>query len=33
MLSEEELCLIEAIRESGSLSRAASRLGKAASTV
>lgn len=33
MLSEEELALIEAIRECGSLSRAAARLGKAASTV
>lgn len=33
MLSEEELALLEAIRESGSLSRAAIRLGKAPSTV
>src|SRR5258708_34536320 len=33
MLSEEELGLLEAIRESGSLSRAAARLGKAPSTV
>jgi len=33
MLSEEELALIEAIRECGSLSRAAARLGKAPSTV
>ena len=33
MLSEEELALLEAIRESGSLSRAAARLGKAPSTV
>ena len=33
MLSEEELALLEAIRDSGSLSRAAARLGKAPSTV
>jgi DNA-binding transcriptional LysR family regulator len=33
MLSEEELALLEAIRETGSLSRAAARLGKAPSTV
>ncbi|HET8693759.1 MAG TPA: LysR family transcriptional regulator [Aquabacterium sp.] len=33
MLSEDELALIEAIRDSGSLSRAAARLGKAPSTV
>jgi DNA-binding transcriptional LysR family regulator len=33
MLSEEELSLLEAIRDSGSLSRAAARLGKAPSTV
>lgn len=33
MLSEDELALLEAIRESGSLSRAAVRLGKAPSTV
>ncbi|QCP54735.1 LysR family transcriptional regulator [Trinickia violacea] len=33
MLSEDELALLEAIRESGSLSRAAARLGKAPSTV
>jgi DNA-binding transcriptional LysR family regulator len=33
MLSEEELSLLEAIRETGSLSRAAARLGKAPSTV
>jgi len=33
MLSEEELALLEAIRESGSLSRAAVRLGKAPSTI
>lgn len=33
MLSVEELELLEAIRESGSLSRAAARLGKAPSTV
>jgi DNA-binding transcriptional LysR family regulator len=33
MLSAEELALLEAIRESGSLSRAAARLGKAPSTV
>src|SRR5215510_621785 len=33
MLSQEELALLEAIRESGSLSRAAARLGKAPSTV
>lgn len=33
MLSREELALLEAIRESGSLSRAAARLGKAPSTV
>jgi DNA-binding transcriptional LysR family regulator len=33
MLSPEELALLEAIRESGSLSRAAARLGKAPSTV
>jgi DNA-binding transcriptional LysR family regulator len=33
MLSAEELQLLEAIRESGSLSRAAARLGKAPSTV
>jgi DNA-binding transcriptional LysR family regulator len=33
MLSEDELALLEAIRSSGSLSRAAARLGKAPSTV
>ncbi|MBI3903382.1 MAG: LysR family transcriptional regulator [Nitrosomonadales bacterium] len=33
MLSEEELALLEAIRESGSLSRAAAKLGKAPSTI
>jgi DNA-binding transcriptional LysR family regulator len=33
MLSEDELALLEAIRESGSLSRAAARLGKAPSTI
>ena len=33
MLSQEELALLEAIRESGSLSRAAARLGKAPSTI
>jgi DNA-binding transcriptional LysR family regulator len=33
MLSEDELALLEAIRESGSLTRAAARLGKAPSTV
>lgn len=33
MLSEEELALLEAIRDSGSLSQAAARLGKAPSTV
>jgi DNA-binding transcriptional LysR family regulator len=33
MLSSEELALLEAIRETGSLSRAAVRLGKAPSTV
>src|SRR5688572_33465596 len=33
MLSEDELALLEAIREAGSLSRAAVRLGKAPSTV
>src|SRR5688572_24454127 len=33
MLSEDELALLEAIREAGSLSRAAARLGKAPSTV
>ncbi|MCS6763092.1 MAG: LysR family transcriptional regulator [Candidatus Protistobacter heckmanni] len=33
MLSADELVLLEAIRESGSLSRAAARLGKAPSTV
>ena len=33
MLSVDELALLEAIRESGSLSRAAARLGKAPSTV
>jgi DNA-binding transcriptional LysR family regulator len=33
MLSEEELALLEAIRQTGSLSRAAARLGKAPSTV
>jgi DNA-binding transcriptional LysR family regulator len=33
MLSGDELALLEAIRESGSLSRAAARLGKAPSTV
>src|SRR6516165_2565838 len=33
MLSEDELALLEAIRGSGSLSRAAARLGKAPSTV
>lgn len=33
MLSAEDLALLEAIRETGSLSRAAARLGKASSTV
>ncbi|TDV36126.1 LysR family transcriptional regulator [Paraburkholderia caballeronis] len=33
MLSEEELALLDAIRETGSLSRAAARLGKAPSTL
>jgi DNA-binding transcriptional LysR family regulator len=33
MLTEEELGLLEAIRDTGSLSRAAARLGKAPSTV
>ena len=33
MLSADELALLEAIRESGSLSRAAARLGKAPSTI
>lgn len=33
MLSKDELALLEAIREAGSLSRAAARLGKAPSTV
>ena len=33
MLSNEELALLEAIRDAGSLSRAAARLGKAPSTV
>lgn len=33
MLSEDELALIDAIRETGSLSRAAAQLGKAPSTV
>jgi DNA-binding transcriptional LysR family regulator len=33
MLTENELALLEAVRETGSLSRAASRLGKAASTI
>src|SRR5689334_15762248 len=33
MLTDEELALLEAIRESGSLSRAAARLGKAPSTI
>ncbi|WP_266160517.1 LysR family transcriptional regulator [Dyella silvatica] len=33
MLSEDELALLEAIRDSGSLSRAASHLGKAPSTI
>src|SRR6476661_8666483 len=33
MLSDQELALLEAIRDSGSLSRAAARLGKAPSTV
>jgi DNA-binding transcriptional LysR family regulator len=33
MLSEEELALLQAIRDSGSLSRAAARLGKAPSTI
>ncbi|MFK2903880.1 LysR family transcriptional regulator [Dyella ginsengisoli] len=33
MLSEDELALLEAIRETGSLSRAATRLGRAPSTV
>ncbi|WP_025101723.1 LysR family transcriptional regulator [Burkholderia sp. A1] len=33
MLSEDELALLDAIRETGSLTRAASRLGKAPSTV
>lgn len=33
MLSQEDLALLEAIRDSGSLSRAAARLGKAPSTI
>ena len=33
MLSNDEIALLEAIRESGSLSRAAARLGKAPSTI
>lgn len=33
MLTEDEMALLEAIRDSGSLSRAAARLGKAPSTV
>jgi DNA-binding transcriptional LysR family regulator len=33
MLSEEDLALLDAIRETGSLSRAAARLGKAPSTI
>jgi DNA-binding transcriptional LysR family regulator len=33
MLSEDELALLEAIRETGSLTRAAARMGKAPSTV
>lgn len=33
MLSEDELALLEAIREAGSLSRAAAKLGKAPSTI
>src|SRR5687768_16080692 len=33
MLSVDELALLEAIRDSGSLSRAAARLGRAPSTV
>ncbi|SAK80670.1 LysR family transcriptional regulator [Caballeronia catudaia] len=33
MLTEEELSLLDAIRETGSLSRAAARLGKAPSTI
>nr|WP_256357423.1 LysR family transcriptional regulator [Pseudomonas sp. PDM26] len=33
MLSTEDLALLEAIRETGSLSRAAAYLGKAPSTV
>jgi len=33
MLTDEELALLEAIRDSGSLSRAAARLGRATSTV
>ncbi len=33
MLSEDELALLDAIRATGSLSRAAARLGKATSTV
>lgn len=33
MLSDDEIALLEAIRESGSLSRAAARLGKAPSTL
>ncbi|MEM5339139.1 LysR family transcriptional regulator [Paraburkholderia azotifigens] len=33
MLTDDELALLEAIRESGSLSRAAARLGKAPSTI
>ncbi|KAA1011436.1 LysR family transcriptional regulator [Paraburkholderia panacisoli] len=33
MLSEDELALLEAIRETGSLTRAAARLGKAPSTI
>src|SRR5471032_2422921 len=33
MLTDEELALLEAIRDSGSLSRAAARLGRATSTI
>jgi molybdenum-dependent DNA-binding transcriptional regulator ModE len=33
MLTDEELALLEAIRQTGSLSRAAAQLGKAPSTV
>lgn len=33
MLSEDELALLDAIRATGSLSRAAARLGKAPSTI